>query len=105
MDRAEVVAALQAWDDARAGLAALPLDALSARELVAVYERRQLGLRQEAALDHSVLATLAERFTAADFGGTGLKDVLAQRLHLDTADTTRRLDDCRHARATMDVAR
>ncbi|MEV3902492.1 DUF222 domain-containing protein [Mycobacterium sp. NPDC050551] len=92
MDRADVVAALQAWDDARAGLAALPLDALTGAELVAVYERRQLGLRQEAALDHTVLATLTQRFTAADFGGTGLKDVLAQRLHLDTADAKRRLD-------------
>ncbi|MGA5465970.1 DUF222 domain-containing protein [Mycobacterium sp. NPDC050041] len=93
MDRADVVAALQAWDDARAGLAALPLDTLTGAELVAVYERRQLGLRQEAALDHTVLATLAERFTAADFGGTGLKDVLAQRLHLDTADIATRLGD------------
>ena len=92
MDREAGGAALEAWDAARAGLAALPLDALTGAELVAVYERRQLGLRQEAALDHSVLATLAERFTAADFGGTGLKDVLAQRLHLDTADAKRRLD-------------
>ncbi|MEV3905258.1 DUF222 domain-containing protein [Mycobacterium sp. NPDC050551] len=92
MDGADVVAALQAWDDARAGLAALPLGTLTGAELVAVYEHRQHGLRQEAALDHTVLATLTQRFTAADFGGTGLKDVLAQRLHLDTADAKRRLD-------------
>ncbi len=92
MDRADVVAALQAWDDARAALAALPLDTLTGAELVAIYEHRQHGLRQEAALDHTVLATLTQRFTAADFGGTGLKDVLAQRLHLDTADAKRRLD-------------
>ena len=105
MDRADVVAALQAWDDARAGLAALPLDALTGAELVAVYERRQHGLRQEAALDHTVLATLRERFTAADFGGTGLKDVLAQRLHLDTADANRRLDAAEQARAAVDVHR
>ncbi|MDO3638014.1 DUF222 domain-containing protein, partial [Mycolicibacterium arseniciresistens] len=88
----DVVAALQAWDDARAGLAALPLNTLNARELLAVYERRQHAHRQDAAIDHTVLATLADRFTAADFGGTGLKDVLAQRLHLDTADAKRRLD-------------
>ncbi|MCZ8377757.1 DUF222 domain-containing protein [Mycobacterium sp. CPCC 205372] len=92
MDRVDVVAALQAWDDARAWLAALPLDTLTGAELVAIYEHRQHGLRQEAALDHTVLATLTQRFTAADFGGTGLKDVLAQRLHLDTADAKRRLD-------------
>ncbi|MCV7171058.1 DUF222 domain-containing protein [Mycobacterium manitobense] len=88
----DVVAALQAWDDARAGLAALPLNTLDVRELLAVYERRQHAHRQDAAIDHTVLATLADRFTAADFGGTGLKDVLAQRLHLDTADAKRRLD-------------
>ena len=45
----DVVAALQAWDDARAGLAALPLNTLNARELLAVYERRQHAHRQDAA--------------------------------------------------------
>ncbi|MEV3901876.1 DUF222 domain-containing protein [Mycobacterium sp. NPDC050551] len=92
MDREQMAAAVEAWDAARANLAALPLDVLSATELLAVYERRQYAHRQDAAVDHTVLAHLRERFEPDAYGKTSLKDVLAQRLHLDTADTKRRLD-------------
>jgi hypothetical protein len=91
MDK-DVAAVLQAWDDARAALGALPLDTLTGAELLAIYERRQHAHRQDAAIDHTVLAHLRERFEPEAYGNTGLKDVLAQRLHLDTADAKRRLD-------------
>ncbi|MCZ8381165.1 DUF222 domain-containing protein [Mycobacterium sp. CPCC 205372] len=91
MDREQVVAALEAWDAARAAIAALPLDNLSAADLLAVYECRVDAHRQDAAVDHTVLAYLKNAFRPEVYGNTSLRDVLAQRLHLDTADVTRRL--------------
>jgi hypothetical protein len=93
MDREAVAAALEAWDAARAALAGLSFDGLTAQELVAVYERREYAHRQDAAIDHTVLAALKRTVTPQDFGGATLKDTLAQRLHLDPADTVRRLRD------------
>jgi hypothetical protein len=93
MDGQAVMAALDAWDAARATMAALSLQGLTAQELLAVYERRERAHRQDTAIDHAVLATLKREATPQDFGGTALKELLAQRLHLDPADAARRLRD------------
>jgi hypothetical protein len=91
MDREVLGGLLDEYDALRAKLAAFDYATLTGPELVAVYERREHAHRQDAALDHTVLAALADRYVAEDYGGTVLKDVLAERLHLDSGDITARL--------------
>jgi hypothetical protein len=91
MDREALGGLLDEYDALRAKLVAFDYACLSGPDLVAVYERREVARRQDAALDHTVLAALSDRYVAEDYGGTGLKDVLAERLHLDTGDIAKRL--------------
>jgi hypothetical protein len=85
MDREPLGGLLDELDAVRAKLASFDYAVLTGRDLVAIAERGEHAHRQDAALDHTVYAALADRYMPEDYGGRSVKDVLAARLHLDTA--------------------
>jgi hypothetical protein len=93
MDREALGGLLDELDAVHAKLASFDYAALAGRDLVTIAERREHARRRDAALDHTVYAALADRYMPEDYGGTVLKDVLAERLHLDTGHVAKRLHD------------
>jgi phosphoribosylanthranilate isomerase len=93
MDREALGGLLDELDAVHAKLASFDYAALAGRDLVMIAERREHARRRDAALDHTVYAALADRYMPEDYGGTSVKDVLAERLHLDTGDIAKRLKD------------
>jgi hypothetical protein len=85
--RATVVALRAAYDQ----LAALPIDALTATELVGVLDDLETLSCQLPTQSHRLLARLQTETTAKEMGAKSWKDVLAIRWRISTSEAGRRL--------------
>lgn len=88
-----VHAAVNAFRAAYDNLAALPIDALSHRELLNVLDELEAVTRQLPAQSHRILSRLAAEASPTELGGKTLTDVLTTRLRVSQKDARQRLRD------------
>ena len=93
MGAGAVAAAVAALRDAHDELAALPIDALTARELVAALDELETLSCQLPAQRHRMLARLQCETTAKEMGAKSWRQVLAIRWRISTSEAGRRLDE------------
>jgi len=89
----EMLAALDDLEAAWDKLAALPLKALSAGQVLAVLDRLEIQRRRQPAVEHTLINHLQAQATAKDMGAKSWRAVLAQRLGISGPDAGRRLAD------------
>ncbi len=85
------MAAYDEFEAAFEKVAALPLDALTHPELLALMSRREVLSRRQAALDHTVINRLATETSPDAFGATSWAEVLATRLQISTGAARQRI--------------
>ena len=90
MSSNEVAAALDSLDAAFDELAALPLDALTDSERLAVQDRLETHRRRQPAVEHRLITGLAQ-CPPAELGAKNLADVLSTRLRISTTEARRRI--------------
>ncbi|WP_120313179.1 DUF222 domain-containing protein, partial [Mycolicibacterium monacense] len=95
MDGAAVVAAFAEFEAARAALAALPVESLSAAQTLEVIELRERGHRRDLAIDHALTARLVDQANPRDWGATSLKKLLTSSLRISDKAAGDRLSDAR----------
>ncbi len=95
MDGAAVVAAFEQFEAARASLAALPVQALTAAQTLHIIELRERGQRRDLAVDHALTARLIDQVNPRQWGATSVKNLLTTRLRITDNDAADRLSDAR----------
>ena len=90
-DRAAIKRALELHEAASAAFAALPLDALTPTDLLAVADRREAMRRAQAAVDHRLYGRLANECDPREFGAKSMTEVLALRLRISRIDARNRI--------------
>jgi hypothetical protein len=93
MEGSDVIAAFERFEAARDALASLPLETLSASDLLAVLEIRERGKRRDLAVDHALTTRLSATAVPGELGATSLKELLADRLLIAAKDAGERLTD------------
>ena len=93
MSAEAVAAAVAALRDAHDQLAALSIDALTARELVAALDDLEALSCQLPAQSHRMLVRLQTEATAKEMGAKSWRQVLANRWRISTSEAGRRLDE------------
>ncbi|BCI52783.1 hypothetical protein NIIDNTM18_20610 [Mycolicibacterium litorale] len=93
MDGESVVAAFAQFEAARAALAALPVESLTAQQVLAITEMRERGRRRDLTIDHALTTHLIDTATPDEPGATSLTELLANRLHITAKDAGQRLTD------------
>jgi Domain of unknown function (DUF222) len=91
-DEDEINDVLDRLRAAAAEVAALPVDAISAREQLAVLDATERIRRQLPVVEHRAINALLQQATPAEIGGP-LHQVLADRLHITSAEARRRIGD------------
>ena len=86
-----VLAALDQWDAAWEKLVSLPVDGLTAVQVLAVVERLEIARRRQPALEHALVVQLQSQSTAKQMGATSWPAVLSTRLGISASDARRRI--------------
>ena len=87
----EMLAALDDLEAAWDKLASLPVDALSAEQVLTVLDRLETQRRRQPAFEHALLTHLQTQTTAKEMGAKSWRAVLAQRLGISGTDASRRI--------------
>ncbi len=90
-DRQAIMAAYDEFEAAFEKVAALPLDALTHPDLLALMSRREVLSRRQAALEHAVINRLAAETCPGALGATSWAEVLATRLQISKGAARRRI--------------
>jgi len=87
----EMLAALDELEAAWDKLASLPVDTLSAGQVLVVLDRLETHRRRQPTAEHALLNHLQSQATAKELGAKSWRAVLAQRLGISGSDASRRI--------------
>ena len=87
----EMVTALDDLEAAWDKVASLPVDVLSAGQVLAVLDRLETQRRRQPAFEHALLTHLQSQSTAKEMGAKSWRAVLSQRLGISGSDAGRRI--------------
>ncbi len=92
-DPEAIIAAVDRFEAARADLAALSFDALTAAQALTLKDRLETLSRRQAAVDHRLTHQLTSQLSPVELGATLWTDVLSNRLRIGRGEARRRLDE------------
>jgi hypothetical protein len=92
-DREEIIAALDTLDAVFDTVAAMPMDALTHREVLNVQGRLEVLARRMPIVGQRLIARLAAEANPVELGAKSLRDVLRDQLRISGADARRRIDE------------
>lgn len=87
----EILTALDDLEAAWDKLASLPVETLSAPQVLAVLDRLERHRRRQPAFEHTLVAQVQSQATPRDLGAKSWRAVLSQRLGISGSDARRRL--------------
>jgi hypothetical protein len=92
-DRGAITAVLDRFDAAQAEVAALPFEALTGPEALAVKGRLETVARRQAAVDHRLTQRFTGQTSPVELGAKSWTDVLSNRLRIGRGQARRRLEE------------